>query len=72
MRLATLPEALELARTHDIPNVDEDEDFWTGDRYVFNNQFHADVVRDSALFAGPVPTDAATTMETVCVTTPTN
>ena len=74
LRLPTLGEAMELAQTHDLPNVDEAEFFWTGDRYFLGSDFLADVVDDSgfvsALFSGGGggPDEA----ETVCVTTPTN
>lgn len=69
LRLPSVGEAIELAQTHDIPNVDENEDFWTSDRYIVGSTQVADVANDSgatAFYALTVP------HETVCVTTPTN
>jgi hypothetical protein len=70
LRLPTLAEALELAQTHDIPNVDEDEQFWTGDRYLDGTGAHVgDFVTDSGTYGYGV---LSVERETVCVTTPTN
>ena len=69
LRLPTFGEALELAQTHDIPNVDEDEDFWTQDRYWVGDSQSADRVGDDGAI-GTSPTTSS--LETVCVTTPTN
>jgi hypothetical protein len=69
LRLPTLGEAMELVRTHDIPNVDENEGFWTGDRYLSGETFIADVVFDSGQYGRLT---LFFNLETVCVTTPTN
>jgi hypothetical protein len=70
LRLPSLVEAAELAKTHDIPNVDDNEVFWTGDRYL--NQ-SGNVVADTATDGGLGTTQGwNTAFETVCVTTPTN
>jgi hypothetical protein len=69
LRLPTFGEALELAQTHDIPNVDELEDFWTQDRYRIGDFEFADRVGDDGT-TGVAPTTSS--LETVCVTTPTN
>src|SRR5215203_704714 len=53
LRLPSLGEALELVTTHGIPNVDESEYFWTGDRYWGGSNFVAEVVNDGGTF-GPV------------------
>ena len=42
LRLPSLVEGLELAQTHDMPNVDVNELFWTGDRYYFDGQYYAE------------------------------
>jgi hypothetical protein len=69
LRLPTVNEALELATTHDIPNVDESESFWTGGRYLSGTTGVADVVDE----AGTIDAEPLTVAwETVCVTTPTN
>jgi hypothetical protein len=69
LRLPTLGEALELAKTHDMPNVDDTEVFWTQDRYQSGTDTVADIVSDNANdgFAS-----LSLELETVCVTTPTN
>ena len=70
LRLPSLGEATELARTHDIPNVDQDEDFWTADRYISGSVLVADIESDIGAGGGY---DTVTDLhETVCVTTPTN
>jgi hypothetical protein len=71
LRLPTLGEALELAQTHDIPNVGQNESFWTGDRYLYapGNDLVADTVSDSG---GDGYGGLEGQAETVCVTTPTN
>lgn len=70
LRLPTLSEALALAQTHDIPNVDQEEFFWTQDRYVTSNGvFTTFIVDDKAGFSTTSP---PASLETVCVTTPTN
>ena len=45
LRLPTLGEALELAQTHDLPNVDG-EFFWTGDHFPYGTGFAADIVAE--------------------------
>ena len=70
LRLPTLGEAMQLARTHVIPNVDEGEDFWTGDQFESEGQLLAFVVSDNGNYAaGGI---SALELETACVTTPTN
>jgi hypothetical protein len=70
LRLPSLAEAAELARTHDIPNVGDNEIFWTGDRYLNQN---GNVVADTATDSGVGTTQSWNiAFETVCVTTPTN
>jgi hypothetical protein len=71
LRLPSLGEAQLLAANYDLPDVDEDELFWTGDRYInpSGDNFYADLVDDSVtLVVGSVAFES----ETVCVTTPTN
>jgi hypothetical protein len=74
LRIPTLGEAIELVRTHDVPNVDESEDFWTdeisGDPTTANGQRAYAVSDDSAVNSNVSLADAD--IETVCVTTPTN
>src|SRR6185295_6510583 len=49
LRLPSFAEALELATTHDIPNVDPHEYFWTGSRYFEPDGFtYTDIVNDNA------------------------
>ena len=69
LRLPSLSEAMELARGHDIPNIDETEPFWTGDRHLGGPMELADNAQDNGAW-GFAPTDFQ--RETVCVTTPTN
>jgi hypothetical protein len=70
LRAPTLAEALELAQTHDIPNVDQDEHFWTGERFVNSaDEERANYSTDAGVI-GNGPTDGL--KETVCVTNPTN
>jgi hypothetical protein len=70
LRLPSFAEALELATTHDIPNVDQSEYFWTGSRYVGSDGFtYADIVNDNANIGND---EVNSSRETVCVTTPTN
>ena len=71
LRLPTLAEGLELAKTHDLPGVGEFEFFWTGDHWVMDGKFSADTVSDQG-GAGFTRTNSGLTNETVCVTTPTN
>jgi hypothetical protein len=72
LRLPTIAEALELAQTHDLPGVDQDEAFWTSDRYrnSADDQF-ADAMTDNGQVTA-INTAFPRTEETVCVTTPTN
>jgi hypothetical protein len=69
LRLPSISEAMELAKNYDIPNVDEPEPFWTGDRHLDGAMELADRVHDNGGW-GFAPTDFQTA--TVCVTTPTN
>ena len=66
LRLPTLGEALALATSYDIPNVDQNEYFWTD---AYSDEPYAFYVAD------PGDSDVlntSTLLETVCVTTPTN
>ncbi len=67
LRLPTVGEAFELARTHDLPNVDEAEGFWTEE--FDGNDATAVFVRDDSVYGDAIDTQQ---FETVCVTTPTN
>jgi hypothetical protein len=71
LRQPTLGEARELATTHDIPNVDPDEEFWTADIYQNGTDDRAFYMTDDQ--AESPGGDAANPLlhfETVCVTTP--
>jgi hypothetical protein len=70
MRMPSLAEALELAKTHDIPNVDDNELFWTGNRYISTGGGFVADLSDDFGHAGYASWDSE--FETVCVTTPTN
>ncbi len=70
LRAPTLAEALELAQTHDIPNVDENENFWTGERYYHSAGVERANYSTDFGVIGNGPTDLE--METVCVMNPTN
>ena len=67
MRLPSLGEALELAQTHDLPNVDQGEYFWTEETTSPTADTY--VVNDSGVVASATHADSE---ETACVTTPTN
>jgi hypothetical protein len=70
LRLPSVGEALELATTHDIPNADDGEYFWTETRYEGPDGFsYAQIVADSPAIANA---EIHGSRETVCVTTPTN
>jgi hypothetical protein len=71
LRLPTLAEGMQLGRTFDIPNVDESETFWTGDRYSTTSGDYADTGNESGN-GGAAPIFGDTEFETVCVTTPNN
>jgi hypothetical protein len=68
LRLPSLAEAKQLAQAHDLPTLDEEERFWTADRYV-TDVFVADTVTDGGAWGFA---DLTAELETVCVTTPTN
>jgi hypothetical protein len=68
MRLPTLSEALQLATTHNMPNVDEDEDFWAQDSFQNGDTLLAGYTDDKATFVGFLP--VTNQLETVCVTEP--
>ena len=70
MRAPTFGEALQLAQTHDIPNVDEHEAFWTSDYYFFTAAERRAPYTDDTGFFGDDSTSVE--KETVCVTNPTN
>ena len=69
LRPPSLGEALEMAKTRDIPNVDQTELFWTGTSWQTSEGARAYVVDDTGFI---VPSNQASARETVCVTTPTN
>jgi hypothetical protein len=72
LRMPSLGEAKQLAQTHDIPNVDQSEFFWTDERFMTSGELEqaAQTVNDSGgvSFAHT----SGDTAETVCVMTPTN
>jgi hypothetical protein len=68
LRLPTVAEAIELARTHDLPDVGTTEDFWT-DELIGESTQEAVLVNDGADLTSDPP---AAINETACVTTPTN
>ena len=70
LRLPSLGEAHVLAHAFDLPNVDQDEFFWTEDVYVTGNTQVAFAVNDSGIRT--LDATGTTPNETVCVTTPTN
>ena len=68
LRLPSVAEAMELARTHDLPNVGTTEDFWT-DELIGESIQEAVLVDDG----GDLTSDPPSAIhETACVTTPTN
>ena len=69
LRMPSLGEAMELAQTHDIPNVDPAENFWTDETVLSPPTFYSYTVTDDGTLG---TLDQSTTQETVCVTTPTN
>lgn len=68
LRVPTVGEAVELAATHDLPNVSQTEDFWT-DELVGQEFQEAVTVNDAANLSADPPNALK---ETACVTTPTN
>jgi hypothetical protein len=66
LRLPAVGEAKMLATNHDLPNVDQSEEFWT-DEYVESGVIWT--VNDSG---GSITIPQLDDAETVCVTTPTN
>jgi hypothetical protein len=68
LRLPTVAEAIELAQTHDLPDVGTTEDFWT-DELIGESTQEAVLADDSGDLTSDSP---AALNETVCVTTPTN
>ena len=68
LRLPTVAEAIELARTHDLPDVGTTEDFWT-DELIGESTQEAVLVDDGGDLTSDGP---ASLNETACVTTPTN
>lgn len=67
LRLPSIGEAFVLAQNFDLPNVDENEDFWT-DEHVESQTVWT--VTDAGGFFDPISVNS--THETVCITTPTN
>ena len=68
LRLPTIAEAVELAETHDLPNVSPTEGFWT-DELIGESVQEAVLVDDNGSLGTEVPPQPN---ETACVTTPTN
>lgn len=69
-RLPALGEALELARTHNVPNLGDSEFFWTDDRWNNGPQYLAEIVNGTGT---PGVTSLENSgVETLCVTNPTN
>ncbi len=68
LRLPSVAEAMELALTHDLPDVGTTENFWTDELIGEANQ-EAVLVNDNGDLATEPP---SATDETACVTTPTN
>ena len=71
LRMPSFAEAKELAQTHDIPNVDEGEWFWTESLMpnAAHDGFTAFAVNDESTSSNDFLSDLN---ETVCVTNPTN
>ena len=72
MRAPTLGEALELVRTHDLPDVNEAEFFWTQDAIILPGTGggpYAYAANDQGNYG---TSQQFQHHETVCVTTPTN
>ncbi len=68
LRLPSVAEAMELARTHDLPDVGATEAFWT-DELIGESTQEAVLVNDG----GDLRSDPPNAInETACVTTPTN
>ena len=76
LRVPTLGEAQQLAQTHDIPNVDQTEFFWTDEFSTIPDDAGSSsglaFVMNDAGASALGPTDSGDKFETVCVTTPTN
>jgi hypothetical protein len=68
LRLPSAAEAVELALTHDLPNVGTAEDFWT-DELIGQEVQEVVLVDDDGTLGSDPP---AALKETACVTTPTN
>ena len=73
LRLPTYGEARSLATSYDLPNVDESERFWT-DEIVMetDGELSAFLEYDAGNSGGSERAAWTITVETVCVTTPTN
>ena len=73
LRLPSRGEAQQLAQNHDLPNVDQNEFFWTDEFSVYPDgdtfALSAYIVSDSGVW---VLEETGAPDETVCVTTPTN
>jgi hypothetical protein len=69
LRLPSLGEATSLAHNHDLPNVEDNEDFWTEEMLGSGPVPQAWIVNDVGGFTFD---DYSASYETVCVTTPTN
>ena len=69
LRLPSLGEGLELARTHDLQNVDQNEFFWSDQYYFYQGQ---NAFKVSDLGDREYGDDITSSNETVCVGTPTN
>jgi hypothetical protein len=73
LRLPTYGEARALARTYDLPNVDQGERFWTDETVIdTDGEFQAFLEYDAGSVGGSERGAWTNSFETVCVTTPTN
>ena len=69
MYAPTLAQAFALAQSHDLPNIDPQEEFWTGEQTGDDNELRAWFTNDDG---GKGDGIQANSRETVCVATPTN
>jgi len=69
LRLPSFAEAVTLATQYDLPNLNDQELFWTGEYYAATSGPRSLGVSDGG---GYLDSDQQSTYRTVCVTTPTN
>jgi hypothetical protein len=69
LRLPSFAEAVALAVQYNLPNLSDQELFWTGEYYAVTSGPRSLGVSDSG---GYLDSDQQSTYRTVCVTTPTN